>query len=391
MFQPAPKALYVVLILLFSTLFVYIFYFTNISESYLSNNNDNNDKNSQSTYSPEFSWMEDFEVNTSLTPHMEPCEKSVVFSSANWAGIGSLLNTQLSVMLWAHYNNRSFFLIDNGWNYGRWFNYWSSNTYATVNSSMYYLYYDEQHHHQCTAPKHVVQLEKGMNADNYTDVGVRIEWNLLGDIFKFNAGYEDQTKEGIYRYESLFKLKSNIANSFWKLQPQLQAHANGRKAELQLKNYIAIHIRRGDKIIELPDGKFTPITKFYDEIENIFNAKDNKLTAKNTKILVLSDDYSIMKNLTTARDWDFVTTYPESSPFNTNVSYTQAMFNGFPEPVRQAHGLAFVTQMELMRLADYVICTHTSNVCRLISLLRGWDDMVVQKKLISLDIEWHPL
>lgn len=373
------------------TLFVCIFYFTNINERYYGDTVYYNNSDSKNVYDTEFSWMNDFEIDTSLVPHIEQCKKSVVFYSANWAGIGSLMNTQLNVMLWAHYNNRSFFLIDDGWNYGRWFNYWTSSSYAKVNSSMYYLYYDQFHQHQCAPPNHSVPLEKGMNAEDYPHVSVKIDWSLLGDIFNSNSVHEDKKKDGIYRYEELFKLKSEIVNSFWQLQPQLQAHANDRMSQLQLKNYIAIHIRRGDKIIELPDGHYTPITKFYDEIDKIFNATDNHLLPNNTKILVLSDDYSIMKNLTSDRDWNFVTVYPENSPFNTNVSYTQAMFNGFPEVVRQAHGLSFVTQMEFMRLADYVICTYSSNVCRLIAILRGWDNVVIKKRLVSLDMEWYPL
>jgi hypothetical protein len=365
---------------------------TNIEDMHAVNNTDIEDMH-------DFSWVDTLGIDTSLNPHLVQCERSILFYSANWAGIGSLLNTQLSVMVWAHATNRSFFLIDDGWNYGRWFNYWTSNSYAKVNSSMYYLYYDEQHQHECAPPDYLHEKtlatinENKLNMSDHPHFSTGVNWGTLNPIFRSNTlNYEDINNKGIHRYEKIFKLRSKIANSFWKLQPQLLTHVDRLSSLLQLDNYIAIHIRRGDKIIELPKGEYTALSVFYREIDRIFKSSNNTLTPKNSKILVLSDDYSIMKNITSAKkEWQFVTAYPEDSPFSTNTSFTQAMFNGWPDKVRQAHGMAFVAQMELMRRANYVICTHSSNVCRLAAVLRGWQDVVIDNKLVSLDGEWYPL
>jgi hypothetical protein len=325
------------------------------------------------------------EINVFTPPYLKPCTSSVIYYNTRWfAGFGSHLNIQIALMEYAHKSGRSFFLVDDDWNYGRWFNYWSSSTYFSIPnspSSTYFIYFNPNQLHQCALPNkdEIVELEKGLNLNEVPHFKTAVNWGIFDSYgMVVNPSWDDTLE----KHEESFKLRSEIIKSLWKLHPDIQTRINNIRNELQLYNYIAIHIRRGDKISELASGEYTPLTSFYNSIEI------NKQQLNTSKIFVMSDDISIMKNLTEDRpDWEFVSV---DGTFNNNVSFNQGIFNDQNMFDRQEDGISLVIQIELMRLADHVICTHSSNICRVISILRGWEDAYTNKHLESLDINWYP-
>lgn len=343
-----------------------------------------------------YPWLIDLNFDITLISNYKQCERITIFKLENWAGIGHIINTQLSVMTWSYFTNRSFFINDDNWNYGKWFNYFSSEGFINTNNENIYqlLYRDDK----CEI-KNIDKIPNlnDMYRNNSVDINVpkiivQDWWDPLSIIFNYNKQHENYNKTGIWKYEKIFKLRSKFLNEFWILKPQLRNIVNKKINSLN-DNYISIHIRRGDKIKELKDNEYTHLSKFYDSIQKIFDDKKFPyINAKNTSILVVSDNINIIYELKIDKpNWNFVTTWSLNSSLYIKNEFEQGLINDVPPVIRQAYGIGFMVELELMKLSKFVICTYSSNIGRLIAQLRGWDDTVINKKIINLDSDWYPL
>lgn len=397
------RKIILLLVILFSVLLIFVYY-KNLTIEKIEKLNTNNENkiiyfnSDKIEVLSEYSWLNYLDFDISLGSKFETCERIAIFNLQNWAGIGHIINTQLSVMTCAYFTNRSFFINDDNWNYGKWSNYFSPEGFVNINNNknIYQILYNNNNKCEIKDVERIPNLNdmyRNENVNiNVSHIIIQDWWEPLSVIFNYNKQYENNNKTGIWKYEKIFKLRSNFLNNFWILKPQLRNIVKKRIHELN-NNYISIHIRRGDKIKELKNNEFTPLSKFYDSIQKIFNDKKYPhLNEKNTSILLVSDNINIIYELKKDKpNWNFVTTWPLNSSLYIKDEFEQGLINRVPPVVRQAYGIGFIIELELMKLSEFVICTHSSNICRLIAQLKGWNDTVIDKKVINLDIEWYPL
>lgn len=172
-----------------------------------------------------------------------------------------------------------------------------------------------------------------------------------------------------------FQTKARYASKFWRYTPATEAEVEEMNRELDLPLfYVAVHIRRGDKVSgERQEALAVPTSSYV-------RAAREHLRDPCTAVVVCSDD--------SAAAADFATEMAQADQ-NADVrrrrrpsgGHWQASWNAEPlrERVRCTH--EFLADIDVLRGAHVCLCTHSSNVGRLVALLR--DGLTV-----SLDEEW---
>ena len=66
---------------------------------------------------------------------------------------------------------------------------------------------------------------------------------------------------------------------------------------------------------------------------------------------------------------------------------TQKQFNGLPERDRVLNGQEMIISIYLAALSDFFVCTYSSNICRLVALLKNTRLEDLPGSVLSLDWE----
>lgn len=102
------------------------------------------------------------------------------------------------------------------------------------------------------------------------------------------------------------------------------------------------------------------------------------------RVYVASDEDGILEQLRQLRfDWEFLKFPKKSHLFN---GHQQKVFNSLPINVKVELTRILLTEIEILSRVKYLVCTFSSNICRLIQILRQQPPQTV----LSLDISWHP-
>jgi len=145
----------------------------------------------------------------------------------------------------------------------------------------------------------------------------------------------------------------------------------------------AVHVRRGDKSSEAPP---VPVTKYLEKIvssgvncKTMFVASDAMDQVVGEIKAALSDTFPDACQIPTVVNL--------RTPTITGTGHEQAAFRNLPEEVQVQQTLNMLTEWEVMRAADILVCTLSSNVGRIAALLRdhyGW----TRDTLYSVDMDW---
>lgn len=137
--------------------------------------------------------------------------------------------------------------------------------------------------------------------------------------------------------------------------------------------YCAIHIRRGDKIT----------TKEMQEI-NLAKYADAITKQSLTNILVFSDEYSVFEELCGLLKTRDSERKLVNCIDNSSAGFSEKHYRKMHAEDRVSAVTRMFAEMELMRNAQYLICTFSSNVSRFAALYVGLENC------LSLDTGWHP-
>jgi hypothetical protein len=150
----------------------------------------------------------------------------------------------------------------------------------------------------------------------------------------------------------------SILHSIWRFNPETNQAVSGLTAQFadDSTSYCSIHIRRGDKIKEAPH------TAVQDYLEKIRAVNPNL-----KKVFVMTDDYTVVDELKNGRsDLSFHSLCPPN-----RQGHLQKIFNKAPKETRRAEILRLLAELEMARNGEFFVGTYSSNITRLISLLRG--------------------
>jgi len=172
-----------------------------------------------------------------------------------------------------------------------------------------------------------------------------------------------------------FEEKSRYAQRICRLTPAAEEAVEELNQELALPLfYVCVHIRRGDKVKgERREAVGIATSAYVRAVLGVFGAPSEA-------VVVCTDDLAAAE--------DFAAELARRKP-GTDVRWRrrqrqghwQAEWNAQPlrERVRLTH--EFLADVDVMRGAHFCICSHSSNVGRLVALLR-------EERTISLDEDW---
>lgn len=208
--------------------------------------------------------------------------------------------------------------------------------------------------------------------------------------------YRNVTEEILIRdgTEKVFRRKSALTRALWNFRPEYKALLKELWSKVLDKNgrYFAIYIRRADKLAakEMED---VPIGKYWEKVasvctllenscpQNVFVMYDEPGVLSSLKELAVQNsstrffDFPILINSTGKDPRDFASLSPpallDKNDKNEWFKHTQEM----------------LLSITLLAMSDQLICTFSSNVCRLAALIRG---NLNPETIHSLDAPtWH--
>ena len=182
------------------------------------------------------------------------------------------------------------------------------------------------------------------------------------------------------RHVHAIKAKRPVAHYFWRLLTNETAAFMERCRVKNLSDYIGVHVRRGDKSIS--EAKNVPVMNYIQKIEETFPAK------KGHTVFVTSDDSSVLDEFPRLRPtWMFASIIKNNSYTLNYTGHVQFRFNNLPAKEKLHQTRALLCEIQMLINAEYVFCTMSSNICRLVQILRHQDPSTV----FSLDREWFAM
>jgi hypothetical protein len=266
------------------------------------------------------------------------------------AGFGSELNQLLLAFAYSVTTKRQFLINDGHWNYGHFIDYFnlpSSNNYSQFN----YTFLTENNHEN-ESIDHLQISRYGTPIDEF--------WRATQQV-------------------QSIAIKRRVAHYLWKSMSNETFKFIQTYRIRSLSNYIGIHIRKGDKI--KTEAHEIPLEKYVTAIERILKA--NK-TIKH--IFVASDDYRVVEQLRQLKPkWNFLSLHDHNSQRKKTIGHFQHDFNRLSKEQKLNETRLLMCELQILMDSQYVVCGMSSNICRLVQILRHQDPSTV----ISLDGSWH--
>ncbi len=179
---------------------------------------------------------------------------------------------------------------------------------------------------------------------------IKINNNEINEIYRFTKWWEIIINK--WSCDDLFsKMVTNI-NKIWKFNKFTYNLIQKRIKILNLQNYDTFHIRRGDKV----NSK-----KGFEEKEaNICEYKLYKKYQKSKNVYIMTDDKSVLDNDKNAVSLCY-----------KNGGHCQREFNSNDKILKYVDILILLTEIEIARRANIFVGTLSSNLTKLIYLLRN--------------------
>ncbi|CAF1066341.1 unnamed protein product [Adineta ricciae] len=266
-------------------------------------------------------------------------------------GYCSEMNQLLLAFAYSVWSKRHFIIDARQWNYGNFSHYFH------VPSMNYFPYTNRMY------------LGKNNSENELID---HAQTTRTGNILNrfWIASLKVQSLEKI-RYVTHYLWKS-LTNETFKF---IEEHRIKRLP----KTYIGIHVRKGDKLIK--EAREIPLMEYITLIEAMVKRKK---TIRH--IFVASDDHTVIGQLRRLRPrWYFVGIDRRKHRKTNTTGHYQKNFDQLSEKDKIFETRLFMTEMQMLIDAKYVLCGMSSNVCRFIQLLRHQNPAT----LISLDYKWR--
>jgi len=172
----------------------------------------------------------------------------------------------------------------------------------------------------------------------------------------------------------IFHAKAELLSLIWAFNPATLGVVQGAvMSDLNDSDYLGVHIRRGDKV-KAP-------TKEADTIEmHRYVSLACRLGVPSRRVFLATDDINSIDEfrMTCPSDWLIYTRCRQDSQ-----GHLQRTFNYLPADSRFSMTLDLIVDIHLLAKADIFLGTFSSNIGRLIHLLRGGVDSH------SLDSPWY--
>ena len=264
------------------------------------------------------------------------------------AGFGSELNQLSLAFAYSIESKRQFFIDTRRWNYGNFSEYFHLGTDGFDHSLNYTMLVGDNRRNRLV--EHLKTTRTGPQ------------------IVSFRAATREvQTLD----------LKRRVAHFLWQ-RMTAETSSFVEKCRLRnLSNYMAVHVRRGDKIAR--EAREVSVRKYIDRMEAVLAENESPT------VFVASDDPLAIDEFRRLKPrWTFTAIQHPRQNKARSRGHLQARFDLLPPEEKQLQTRLLICELQMLVDARYVFCTMSSNVCRLVQILRHQHPATA----ISLDVAW---
>ena len=180
-------------------------------------------------------------------------------------------------------------------------------------------------------------------------------FDKLGEINSLRPSVFDEN-------QSYFSARQDLMRILWAYNPATKVAVRSLVQKLNLPhNYLAICIRRGDKISEYPYVEIEPY------VEKIYALNDESRT-----IFIATDDYRVIPKLAEMlRGYKLVSLTERES-----CGYNNAQFICLPADERRRRTIILLATMEILRDSWYFFGANITNVSHIANSFRGGERVI---------------
>jgi len=174
--------------------------------------------------------------------------------------------------------------------------------------------------------------------------------------------------------DELLAFYRKLLSVVWRLNHKIIEEVKNFRTENNLLDYFGVHIRWGDKYTQ---AKLLDVDYYIHKIEKLVEPNQE------VKIFLMSDDEQSKHDLLHKRPkWKIFSLIPKNTHGNHQTSFTYSSVT-----FREENSHRLILELTLMAQAKYAFCTMSSNVCRLLQVLRTTEPST----LIPVDnMDWFP-
>ena len=314
------------------------------------------------------------------------CPRSLIYVlEATDPGLGPTL-----MALWAAHGlaareNRTFFIDDRRWAYGRWTDYFAPPPPAAGPS--------------CAPPPNAYRVPCPRHAAHLL-VSRATQARVFGHVFV--EKFEDPRGVGVVRQRHIFALMRDGFEALFRLRPEDEAYVMERMREGLSDNEgraltVGMHVRHGDRHPwEFAfQESYLPLQRYADA------ARQNIGKEAATRVLLASDDPAVfdapeMAGMERAQDrYQLDGSLLTSANVNLTGGITASGFwaMGLDPEVKAQEALrlrmeiakSYLLDLAVLGRADRVVCAVSSVACRLLAVMMGWEAAIEHGAWQSVD------
>ncbi len=221
-------------------------------------------------------------------------------------------------------------------------------------------------------------LETNPGGSRYFDLHYRNDQKLWNRVLHYDYDSVSIPRLGLLPGHA-FENKRQIAQRIYRLKPHVERMLTDRIRQFKLpKTYAACHIRRGDKVGELPGYPEADRVESSMYLDKILDDFPDVRT-----LFVCSDAYSAVEEIKWCIQEKGLQINVITTCLPENVGHsTEMLKDEFPDPFENV--LRLMVDAEVSARSTCFVGTFSSNVSRFVALMHA-----NPKRCFSLDEKWH--
>ncbi|TFK42000.1 hypothetical protein BDQ12DRAFT_677505 [Crucibulum laeve] len=310
----------------------------------------------------------------------EVCKSTITYMLSGDVGLAADLALMAQAAALARERNRTFLVDDTYWNRGRWMDHFQDIRAREPGPEP-----------GCRAPPPEELVACPRNARHWV-ISSRTAKFHFGHAFSDN--YEDAYAHNLNRLKPIYKAAAESFSST--IRPNADTAALIRLARGELKDlvgpdspYIAVHIRQGDRKPSSFEfhGKFVPIENFAQAASDAAARLAEDPDVQVDPVVFLASDSPAVRDEFSEFSPSFTVSLAQSQDERLRVlaspeEYHQKDFNELDKETRVIATRGMIVDFALISgmwawegdiTPDAVVCTISSNICRLAAVGLGWD------------------
>jgi len=310
-------------------------------------------------------------VQTAITRLQNPADcskakKLVCHLNQETCGLGCLIHNAAQCLITALATNRVLIISDEPWSYS---NYTVMNFFSPISSNCFEFEGPTEKTYEVFPDNSASIIEHVTNFD---------------DIFSHNSRPYDVPARPPVLAETILRLARDpdawwvgqFVGYIWRPNEDVDQILSEVEKRIDFSSpIVGLHIRRTDKVVE---AEPTSIEEYMERVELWFRKYEMSHPPTKRRVYLATDEPKVIEECHEK--------FPEYD-FIANPAISKSVTGGRYQDTEESF-IGTIQDIQMLSMTDYVVCTHTSNMCTLVYELLHFKHGDASSMLKSLDIPW---